>query len=344
MRQIARDVPLSEAPGCGSATVFARLLCLLIGMSQVEKVREQFRKRQLDQKSVAGEAARAKKPKTESKRGGRGRGRGRGSKAAEAAQEAAADPSSTDATGGASLRATLKSATTVRPSLQAAQQQRQAAQSAALGAAPIGKLLKDVLDLLKEKRPEPVSKAQIKSAKGIDVSDLPELQEQLQQHSNIEQTPSGGYVFKALHQLDGKDDLLRLVRRSPGGLLAEDLPESYEGVLTDLQALKESGEIWLIRSGGGDIAYPRDNSCQIPMDDEICKLWHEIKLPSETHEMVAALEAAKLIPTPRAMPRQREQKAAKEKKKRAPRFGAKITNAHLPELFVGEAPVQIDTK
>lgn len=83
---------------------------------------------------------------------------------------------------------------------------------------------------------------------------------------------------QALHQLDGKDDLLRLVKRSPGGLMAEDLPESYDGVLTDLQALKESGDVWLIRSGGGDIAYPRDNSCQIPMDEEICKLWHEVKV------------------------------------------------------------------
>lgn len=69
-----------------------------------------------------------------------------------------------------------------------------------------------------------------------------------------------------------------------------------------------------------------------------------LQLPSESHEMEAALKAAGLHPTPRAMPRQREQKAAKEKKKRAPRFGAKITNAHLPELFVGRAPVQIDTK
>ena len=43
---------------------------------------------------------------------------------------------------GASIKATLKSATTVRPSLQAAQKQRHEAQSAALGAAPIGKLLK----------------------------------------------------------------------------------------------------------------------------------------------------------------------------------------------------------
>ena len=58
--------------------------------------------------------------------------------------------------------------------------------------------LQDVLDLLKEKRPEPVSKAEIKAAKGFDVSELPELLEQLQQHSNIEQTPSGGYVFKVI--------------------------------------------------------------------------------------------------------------------------------------------------
>lgn len=69
-----------------------------------------------------------------------------------------------------------------------------------------------------------------------------------------------------------------------------------------------------------------------------------MQLPTETHEMEAALLAAKLVPTPRAMPRRREKKAAKEKKKRAPRFGQKITNAHLPELFQGEAPVQIDTK
>ena len=52
--------------------------------------------------------------------------------------------------------------------------------------------------MLKEKRPEPVSKADIKAAKGFNVSELPELLEQLQQHSNIEQTPSGGYVFKVI--------------------------------------------------------------------------------------------------------------------------------------------------
>ena len=71
--------------------------------------------------------------------------------------------------------------------------------------------------------------------------------------------------------------------------MAEDLAESYDGVLTDLQALKESGDVWLIRSGGGDIAYPRDNSCQIPMDEDICKLWHEVKVGAAP--FVLALDA-----------------------------------------------------
>ncbi len=56
--------------------------------------------------------------------------------------------------------------------------------------------VQDVLDLLKEKRPNPVTASDIFAAKGIEVSELPELQQQLREHSNIDQTPSGGYVFK----------------------------------------------------------------------------------------------------------------------------------------------------
>ena len=56
--------------------------------------------------------------------------------------------------------------------------------------------MQDVLDLLKEKRPAPVTASDIFAAKKFWVSDLPELQEQLRDHPNIEQTLSGAYVFK----------------------------------------------------------------------------------------------------------------------------------------------------
>ena len=66
------------------------------------------------------------------------------------------------------------------------------------------------------------------------------------------------------------------------------------------------------------------------------------QIPAEAEEMEALLRKAKLDPTPRAMPRKREETAPKERKKR-PRFAKKITNEHMPHLFLGEAPAQIDT-
>ncbi|KAI3964342.1 hypothetical protein MKX01_024959 [Papaver californicum] len=150
------------------------------------------------------------------------------------------------------------------------------------------------------------------------------------------------FSYKATHDLKNKKELLQLIRRFPEGKNVVDLKDAYPAVLDDLQALKASGDIWLLSNFDSqeDVVFPNDPKITIKVDDDLKVLFRGIELPRDMIDIEKDLQKNGMKPATntakrRAMaqvhginPKPKAKKKTRDISKRT-----KLTNAHLPELF-----------
>jgi len=144
------------------------------------------------------------------------------------------------------------------------------------------------------------------------------------------------------HDLKGKDQLLVLIRKFPEGLAVVEAKDAYPNVLEDLQALKATGEVWLLSNMDSqeDIVYPNDPKAKIKVDDDLKQLFREIELPRDMVDIEKELQKNGIKPMTNTAKRRAaaqingvKPKAKPKKKQREITKRTKLTNAHLPELF-----------
>ncbi|XP_068663992.1 uncharacterized protein [Aristolochia californica] len=210
--------------------------------------------------------------------------------------------------------------------------------------APVGAQLKRVLDLLLDTR-EALTPEEINERCYVDVKANKAVFDSLK--NNYKVTYVGGYFsYKSKHDLKDKNQLLSLVRKSPEGISVIDLKDAYLSVVEDLQALKAVGQIWLLSNFDSqeDIAYPNDPRAVIKVDDDLKQLFRGIELPRDMVDIEKDLQKNGMKPATNTAQRkaaaqfQGIQSKPKTKKKRATSKKARLTNAHLPELFQINVP------
>ncbi|XP_078153028.1 uncharacterized protein LOC144548199 [Carex rostrata] len=152
------------------------------------------------------------------------------------------------------------------------------------------------------------------------------------------------FSYKSKHDLKGKDDLLRLIRRNVEGLPVIDVKDSYTSVMDDLMALKVENLVWLVTSidSEEDIVYPNEPKFVVRIDNDIKQTFFATDLPRDFIDVEKELLKMGMKPvTKTAERRARAQlssaslsKSEPKKKKHNRKVNVrKITNAHMPELF-----------
>ncbi|KAG9151958.1 hypothetical protein Leryth_002219 [Lithospermum erythrorhizon] len=205
---------------------------------------------------------------------------------------------------------------------------------------PVGSQIKRVIDLLFETRhsltPEEINEAcyvQLKENKSV----LDSLKNNPKVHYDGE-----CFSYKSKHALKNKEELLILIRKFREGVAIMDLKDSYPTVVEDLQALKASGQVWLLSNFDSqeDIVYPNDPRINtIKVDDDLKLLFRETKL----HDMLdieKELQRNGIKPSTNTAKRRAtshmlgvpQKPKTKVKKRRRVNIG-KSTNPHLPELL-----------
>ncbi|BBM98746.1 transcription initiation factor TFIIE subunit beta [Marchantia polymorpha subsp. ruderalis] len=212
-------------------------------------------------------------------------------------------------------------------------------QIATIRRAPVGAQIKRVLDLLLETR-QSLLPEEINESCFVDVSANKELLESLK--SNVKVSFDGQrFAYKSKHDIKCKQELLVLIRKVPEGIPMGDLKDSYPGVISDVQELKASGDIWLLMNSDSqeDIAYPNDPRIKIKVDEDLKQLIRSIEMPREFIDVERELTKAGMKPATNTARREalkgalRTQQTQKKTKKRRETKRTKYTNAHLPELF-----------
>ena len=109
-----------------------------------------------------------------------------------------------------------------------------------------------------------------------------------------------------------------------------------------LQALKAAGHIWLLSNFDSqeDIAFPNDPRVPIKVDDDLKELFRSIELPRDMLDIEKDLQKNGMKPATNTAKRRAAAQVQGISSKPKPRqknkeFSkkAKLTNAHLPELF-----------
>ncbi|XP_074573819.1 transcription initiation factor IIE subunit beta-like [Curcuma longa] len=209
----------------------------------------------------------------------------------------------------------------------------------AIRKSPVGAQLKRVIDLLFETR-QSFTPEEINEACYVDVNSNKALFDSLKNNTKVNYDGKR-FSYKSKHDLKGKDQLLSLIRKYAEGLPVVEVKDSYSSVLEDLQALKATGQVWLLSNMDSqeDIVYPNDPKVIIKVDDELKQLFRGIELPRDMVDIEKELHKNGMKPATNTAKRRAMAEVhgitskPKPKKKREITRRTKLTNAHLPELF-----------
>ncbi|KAJ4798231.1 Transcription initiation factor IIE subunit beta [Rhynchospora pubera] len=152
------------------------------------------------------------------------------------------------------------------------------------------------------------------------------------------------FSYKAKHDLKGKDDLLNLIKtwHDGQGLPVVDVKDSYPSVMDDLMALKAENLVWLLSNMDSkeDIAYPNDSKVSIKTDDDVKQLFMGTKLPHDFVDIEKELVKMGMKPATKTAERRAASQVSMPVSKPKPRKRShkinisRLTNAHMPELFL----------
>ncbi|XP_037410753.1 uncharacterized protein LOC119274192 [Triticum dicoccoides] len=203
----------------------------------------------------------------------------------------------------------------------------------------VGSQLKKVIHLLEATR-EALTSRQIKEQIYVDIDGNNDVAESLRNNAKV-RFDGRRYSYKPTHDLKAKGELLTLIKSLPDGLPVSEVKDAYPAVHDDLQALKSSGDIYLLPGEGGIIAYPNDPRSRMEVDTELKKLFHDIKLPQDMLDIEKELRRNREKPATDTMKRRAAEQVhghqPKPKKARKKSRGitsrTKLTNSHLPWLL-----------
>eukprot|EP01105_Mastigella_eilhardi_P006176 TRINITY_DN17786_c0_g1_i1.p1 TRINITY_DN17786_c0_g1~~TRINITY_DN17786_c0_g1_i1.p1 ORF type:complete len:316 (-),score=103.03 TRINITY_DN17786_c0_g1_i1:96-971(-) len=173
---------------------------------------------------------------------------------------------------------------------------------------------------------------------GINLLNFPELLQTLKTHSKVTYNETSGlYAYKPTYDIHNRDDLERLLERTPDGISEEDLKDSYKGAADDIKATVEAGTVIGIENTEtkSTILFPNDTSFIIRVTPDVQRLWNSIVVPDEV-ELERTLEELGIGSSDK--PKLGARKRATSVKARRGGKIRKLTNTHLvPGLDMNKA-------
>ncbi|KAF0912819.1 hypothetical protein E2562_019409 [Oryza meyeriana var. granulata] len=207
---------------------------------------------------------------------------------------------------------------------------------------PAAAQIKLVIELLYKTR-QSFTAEQINEATFVHIHGNKEVFDRLRNNPKVH-FDGNRFSYKSKYDLNGKDQLLSLIRKFLEGLAVADVKDAYLAVLEDLKALKASGDVWLVSTTKSQegIVYPDiDPRSNLKLSDDVKQLARSIKLPRDMLDIEKELQKSGQ-PTKTNAARRRAAaqilvhppKPKSRKKPRGLTSRTKLTNSHMPELFM----------
>mmetsp|Transcript_26018 Transcript_26018/g.56746 ORF Transcript_26018/g.56746 Transcript_26018/m.56746 type:complete len:323 (-) Transcript_26018:1117-2085(-) len=214
--------------------------------------------------------------------------------------------------------------------------------------APITKRAKDIHDFLKANVGTVMTVQDVLTNTGYDLMQDTELMQRVQGNQYIKfEGPSRLRYRPKNERIMNMGTLLNHIRDNPPGTYTEDVSDCYKGVLDDVALLQQQRSIVVIHNPekAQDALFPLD-TMNISVDPQLAEMFQSVDLPLNVSELQEAVQKAGLRSALANQPQKRPlpvNPKDKQKKRRQHRVNMnKVTNQHLPQLFTGEAPKNID--
>lgn len=224
--------------------------------------------------------------------------------------------------------------------------------------------IKGVLEELKRTRNH-YTIEQLSVASKLDIAADEELRSELAHHANVE-IIADGYRYRPKTQgIRGRDDLLRYLRQQSTvegagekglvGVKMALLDDAYIGVEDDIKALHKEGLIFKFDHTtipGDTVLFFNEKDDRLGLNlhtsDNVVALFHDTPVPPNatdlSNEVVKAGLKSLQANRPKLEKLVTEPKEKKRKRTERKINLAKATNAHLPSLFMGDQPSEIDVR
>uniref|UniRef100_A0A0E0CW06 TFIIE beta domain-containing protein n=1 Tax=Oryza meridionalis TaxID=40149 RepID=A0A0E0CW06_9ORYZ len=170
---------------------------------------------------------------------------------------------------------------------------------------PAAAQIKIVIELLDKTR-QALTADQINEATYVHIHGNKEVFDRLKNNPKVH-FDGNLFSYKSKYGVNGKDQLLSLIRKFPDGLAVVEIKDANLAVLEDLKALKASGDVWLVASttkSDEGVVYPEiDPMSKIKFDDDLKELARSILLPRDMSSRRMANQQGLTQPRGEQMPR-----------------------------------------
>ncbi|EGC36460.1 hypothetical protein DICPUDRAFT_31794 [Dictyostelium purpureum] len=201
----------------------------------------------------------------------------------------------------------------------------------------------DILSYLKTLEGMPADTKEIMNNTNHSIEDRPDILELLRNNPKVIDHGDDKFSYKPLFNVKNIKEILELVNKHPGGILASDIAESYNQAEADVKKLKETKQVYAIKSSDNthiDMLFPNDEKYRVPVSQELIDMWKSIKVPTEADlekEMKdAGLSVVESAETIKVISREKK----KERKKRI----TKVTNTHIENFNPNDDVPQLGSK
>eukprot|EP00056_Hartaetosiga_gracilis_P018184 m.9944 g.9944 ORF g.9944 m.9944 type:complete len:229 (+) comp6468_c0_seq1:30-716(+) len=148
-------------------------------------------------------------------------------------------------------------------------------------------------------------------------------------------------LFKPKYNISNKGELLKLLKsfeeKGLGTVLVNELEESYDEVLRDIDALVDEGLAYrlTVKNAKGDVLFYRRTDLEVPMDHEIVMRWRQVSMAALTEQdVIKQLKAAGKQPLRVETIKEEEDISDKRKgKRRRNKQDKKNTAEHLRRMI-----------
>jgi len=201
-----------------------------------------------------------------------------------------------------------------------------AVEPAAAALPTLGRLIKTVLDYLKQEPHSQKSFEEIFEKTKVNVAANPGLLKELKVNPYVEYQETGSLAYRPRHALKNKGELLDKISSTLEGISAEELKDAYKEVVEDIKSLVDSRKVLQVINQDTKqmILYPNDTRFSMSVLPEFQSLWSAVKIP-DAIDLEKEMERSNL-------PMMKQEKglkrpASKQKKSNKQRK-FKITNDH----------------
>jgi transcription initiation factor TFIIE subunit beta len=141
----------------------------------------------------------------------------------------------------------------------------------------------------------------------------------------------GTFKYRSIYPVHNAEDLRGFLQKRTHaiGVRVDELKDGWKDCVPELDKMEQNGELLVVRDKNRrpKTVWQDDKTLSHVVDENLMKMWHALRVPSEIEEIRIKLMSANITPSSAA--KKAVIQKAKDKKRKGARRGGRQTNVHM---------------